>query len=143
LLGRVRLGRRVHMDNHTQSAYSEVQLEFIKASLFTRLLAEYLSDDEYRYLQLTLAANPELGDVIPGTGGVRKLRWHDPRRRKGKRGGLRVIYYYLGEDAQVWFLTLYDKNEAADLSPRERRLLRAAIEQEVRERSRRRAQKGK
>jgi len=67
-------------------------VEFIEAPAFTQLLADYLGDDDYRALQLHLARNPEAGDVIPGTGGFRKLRWADRRRGKGKRGGLRVIY---------------------------------------------------
>ena len=53
-----------------------------------------LSDEDYRTLQQFLARDPEAGDIIPGTGGFRKLRWADSRRRKGKRGGLRIIYYY-------------------------------------------------
>ncbi len=53
---------------------------------------------------------------MPGTGGFRKIRWEDSRRGNGKRGGLRVIYYYLTTDQQIWFFTLYDKNEATDFS---------------------------
>ncbi len=68
-------------------------VEFIEASLFTRLLPEYLTDDEYAQLQLHLANDPEAGDVIPGTGGFRKVRWGDPRRGQRKTRGLRVIYY--------------------------------------------------
>ena len=69
-------------------------MEFIETPAFTRYFSSYLNDDEYRELQIRLAAGPELGDVMPGTGGFRKLRWADPRRGKGRRGGLRVIYYY-------------------------------------------------
>jgi len=72
-----------------------VTVEFIEAPMFTALIAEYMEDDEYRAFQSFLAGEPEAGDVIPGTGGFRKLRWADRRRGKGKRGGLRVIYYYL------------------------------------------------
>ncbi len=75
--------------------------------------------------------NPELGDVMPGTGGFRKLRWQDSRRGKGKGGGLRVIYYYLTADNQVWFFTLYDKDEAADLTAEEKKLLKQAIQNEL------------
>ena len=70
-------------------------MEFVEAPLFTQLLADYLSDDEYRALQFFLARDPEAGDVIPATGGFRKVCWADRRRGKGKRGGLRVVYYYL------------------------------------------------
>lgn len=112
-------------------------MEFIEAPLFTKLLANYLSDDDYRELQLHLARDPEAGDIIPGTGGFRKLRWADRRRRKGKRGGLRVIYHYLISDVQVWLMTLYDKDTVADLSAAEKRVLKAAIEKETRQRAER------
>lgn len=70
-----------------------MELVFFETPLFTRLLPDYLSDESYRVLQRTLLQNPELGDVMPGTGFFRKARWKDARRGKGKRGGLRVIYY--------------------------------------------------
>ena len=113
-------------------------MEFIEAPLFTEMLPDYLGDDQYRELQLYLSLQPEAGEVMPGTGGFRKLRWADQRRGKGKRGGLRVIYYHLVAESVIWFFTLYDKDEAADLSPREKKLLKAAVEQEGRERGRRR-----
>jgi len=73
--------------------------------------------------------NPEMGDVMPGTGGFRKARrWEDARRGKGKRGGLRVIYCYLSADHQIWFFTLYDKDEAADLTTEEKKVLKKAIQ---------------
>jgi hypothetical protein len=81
-----------------------------------------------------LAAGPELGDVMPGTGGFRKLRWADPRRGKGRRGGLRVIYYYFPGEQQIWLMTLYGKNEASDLTAKQRQALKNAIEIEVRAR---------
>jgi len=74
-------------------------MEFIEAPAFTHHLAKYLEDEQYRKLQNALAAAPELGGVIPGTGGFRKLRWADARRGKGRRGGLRVIYYWF--DGQI------------------------------------------
>jgi hypothetical protein len=67
-------------------------MEFIEAPAFTRHLRDYLIDDGYSALQAKLAANPEFGDLIPGTGGFRKMRWADSRRGKGRRGGLRIIY---------------------------------------------------
>ncbi len=82
-----------------------------------------------------LARDPEAGDVIPGTGGFRKLRWPHRRRGKGKRGGLRVIYYYFISDTQIWLTTVYDKDEASDLSPAERRALKFAVDQELRQRT--------
>ena len=125
------------MDVHTQFAYT-LNVEFIETPTFTALIADYLEDDEYRALQSFLAAEPEAGDVIQGTGGFRKLRWADRRRGKGKRGGLRVIYYYLLADTQIWLMTLYDKGEAADLSAAEKRLLRAALSAELARRATRR-----
>lgn len=65
-------------------------LSFIETRLFTKLVLEYLSDEDFGALQRALMANPEAGPVIPGSGGVRKLRWAAPGR--GKRGGYRVIY---------------------------------------------------
>jgi hypothetical protein len=110
-------------------------VEFIEAPCFTQVLPGYLDADDYHELQLHLARDPEAGDVIPGTGGFRKLRWPDRRRGKGKRGGLRVIYYYLVSDTQVWFMAVYGKDEAAALSPAERRALKTAIDEELRQRA--------
>lgn len=118
-------------------------MEFIEAPLFTQLLPDYLAEDGYIALQLFLVRDPEAGDVIPGTGGFRKLRWADPRRGKGKRGGLRVIYYHFVGDNQIWFITLYGKDEMKDLSPDERRALKAAIDQESGRRALRRAARRK
>jgi len=72
-----------------------MQLVFLETPLFTRLLGDYLTDESYRELQCALMDNPQVGDLMPGTGGFRKIRREDARRGKGKRGGLRVIYYYL------------------------------------------------
>lgn len=106
-------------------------MEFVEAPAFTRYLSAYLDDDEYRELQGELAANPDLGDLMPGTGGFRKMRWADPRRGKGKRGGLRIIYYHFPSDRQIWLMTLYDKSEASDLTSREKKTLKTAIEHEL------------
>ena len=78
--------------------------------------AAYMDDAAYRSLQLTLMENPVAGPVIEGTGGLRKLRHADPRRGKGKRGGLRVIYYWWSGGSQFWLFTVYDKDEADDLT---------------------------
>jgi hypothetical protein len=109
-------------------------MEFVEAPAFTRYLSMYLADEDYRQLQNRLASNPELGDVMSGTGGFRKLRWIDARRGKGRRGGLRIIYYYFFADQQIWLMTLYDKNEASDLSPSVKKTLKKAIEEELRAR---------
>jgi hypothetical protein len=75
---------------------------------------------------------------MPGTGGFRKVRWADPRRGKGRRGGLRLIYFYFPSDQQIWLMTLYDKDEAADLTPKERKVLKAALGAELKAREARR-----
>jgi hypothetical protein len=89
-------------------------LTFIETKLFTRLVHDYFTDDEYAELQNSIVASPEAGDLIRGSGGVRKLRWGVAGR--GKRGGVRVIYYLRLRQGQVWMLTLYAKNEAESIS---------------------------
>ncbi|MGB5200826.1 MAG: type II toxin-antitoxin system RelE/ParE family toxin [Sedimenticolaceae bacterium] len=73
---------------------------------------------------------------MSGTGGFREVRWEDARRGKGKRGGLRVVYYYLTADHQIWFFTLYDKDEATDLTTEEKKALKKAIQAELEARRR-------
>jgi hypothetical protein len=79
-------------------------VEFIEASAFTRRIYDYLSEEEYLGLQSFLLQYPEAGKVVPGSGGVRKLRWAVPGR--GKRGGLRIIYYYRSRHDEIWLLTV-------------------------------------
>lgn len=88
-------------------------LTFVETRLFTSLVQRYLSDDEYAVLQQALADNPDAGDVIRGSGGVRKLRWGISGR--GKRGGIRVIYYLRPRQGEIWMLTLHAKNEAESI----------------------------
>lgn len=88
-------------------------ISFVETKLFTRLVQEYLSDEAYSALQQALLADPEAGAVIPGSGGVRKLRWGVAGR--GKRGGIRVIYFLRTRQGQVWMLTLYPKNVAENI----------------------------
>ena len=80
---------------------------FIESAVFERLCALYLDDDEYAELQQFMMEVPEAGNVVPGSGGVRKLRWK--RKGMGKRGGLRVIYYVRYRPNEFWMLTLYAK----------------------------------
>jgi len=96
------------------------QMEFFEAPAFTRHISRYLTDGEYRRFQTRLVVAPEAGPIIPGAGGFRKIRWLDRRRAKGGRGGLRVIYYYFAASQQIWLMTLYDKDEASDLTPKQK-----------------------
>lgn len=82
---------------------------FIETSLFTKLVLDYLNDDEYRALQNYLLVTPDAGDIVRGSGGVRKVRW--ALEQKGKRGGIRVIYYWRPHANEIFLLTLYSKNE--------------------------------
>ncbi len=88
-------------------------LTFVESTLFTSVVHEYLSDDEYAALQQALTDNPEAGDVMRASGGVRKIRWGIAGR--GKRGGIRVIYYLRSRQRETWMLTLYAKNEAESI----------------------------
>lgn len=106
-------------------------MEFVEAPAFTRMVANYLQEDEYLRLQRRLEQNPAAGDLMPGAGGFRKLRWQDPSRSKGRRGGLRLIYYYFASDHQIWLMTVYSKDEADDLTAKEKGLLREAIKVEL------------
>lgn len=93
--------------------YNCLVLTFVETRLFTQLVSQYLTDDEYAALQRELMDAPDSGDVVRGSGGVRKLRWAGSGR--GKRGGVRVIYYLRLRRGQIWMLTLYAKNEAATI----------------------------
>jgi hypothetical protein len=103
---------------------------FVEAPAFSRYRDDYIDDEGFAVLQYRLAENPDPGDLVPGAGGVRKVRWRDPRRKKGKRGGLRIIYYCFFSEEEIWLMTLYDKDEAADLSKNEKDQLRRALETE-------------
>ena len=99
---------------------------FIETRLFTRLVQEYLDDDEYRELQKVLMDNPETGNIIPGSGGLRKVRWRAPGR--GKRGGYRVIYYARLKQGVILMLTMYPKNLAENIPAHVLRQIRKEIE---------------
>lgn len=100
---------------------------FRETTLFTKQVVEKLTDSEYRELQAALMLQPELGDLIPETGGLRKVRWADAGRGKGKRGGLRVIYYWYAPLALIYLLIMYSKSDRDDLSPEEKKTLRKLI----------------
>ena len=108
-------------------AYVMQGMEFIETPTFTRLLADLLTDDEYAGLQNVLVENPERGDIIKGGGGIRKLRHALPGR--GKSGGVRVIYYWLRDDGQIYMLLIYPKSKKDDLTDRETALLREFVKE--------------
>ena len=103
-------------------------LSFRETSVFTRQINELLTDDELSALEWALMADPARGDLIRGSGGLRKLRWAGSGR--GKRGGLRIIYYWHVPGASILFLLAYAKNDQEDLSPAQLKLLKTIIDHE-------------
>ena len=104
---------------------------FVELPPFERYRQRYLTDEAFRRLQLELLHNLLKGEVIQGTGGLRKARFGDMQRRKGKRGGIRVIYYWFTADSEIYLLLAYGKNEKADLSPQEVKVLRELVEENM------------
>jgi mRNA-degrading endonuclease RelE of RelBE toxin-antitoxin system len=102
----------------------------VETSVFTRQIQALLSDEEYRLLQTQLVANPQLGKVIPGSGGLRKTRWSTGSR--GKRGGIRVIDYWVASDEVILMLLVYPKNVQDDLTREQMKTLRKIINEEYR-----------
>nr|WP_255758755.1 toxin [Neisseria lisongii] len=94
---------------------------------FIRYRNDYFDDESYRAFQNELLRNPEKGDVIQGTGGLRKVRIADAKRNKGKRGGARVVYYWYVCRSQFLLFTVYGKDMQEDLSADERKLLAAML----------------
>ena len=101
---------------------------FIETPVFTRQIKALVEDEEYRLLQLRLVANPDAGDLMPRSGGLRKIRVGVTGR--GKRGGARVIYYWVTARSQIYMLLAYAKNAQEDLSEQQLRTLRALVKQE-------------
>lgn len=87
--------------------------QFIESRLFERLVYDYLDDEGYGFMQSWLAQRPESGDLVPHSGGCRKLRWQVAD--KGKRGGVRVIYYVKLRDGRIWLLTIYGKGATGNI----------------------------
>ncbi len=114
------------LDAATATPYSDAVFEFIETPHFTRILDRYLDDDEYSALQGYLSSNPEAGVIVPGSGGVRKARWRAEGR--GKRGGLRVIYFAKLAREEIWMLTIYGKNARENIPAHLLRTMREEIE---------------
>lgn len=88
---------------------------FVETPVFTRRIGSYLEDDEYRRLQVFLAEHPDAGKIIQGSGGMRKMRW--ARSGRGKRGGLRIIYFWWVSRDRISMLLVYPKSEQDELTP--------------------------
>jgi hypothetical protein len=104
-------------------------MEFFETPIFTKLIQKLISDEEYHLLQLQLSVRPESGDIIKGSGGIRKLRWAGSGR--GKRGGIRVVYYYITEDEQIYMLHAYSKSKKDDLTADQLKQLKQLVEEQL------------
>ena len=104
-------------------------MRFVETPIFTREVTELLSDEEYRGLQLALLFQPEQGPLIPKGGGLRKIRWR--KSGSGKRGGLRMIYFWDKDSDTIYMLFVYQKNEQEDLTPNQLRVLRKLVREEL------------
>lgn len=100
----------------------------IETSICTQRLQELISDEEYRLLQLYLVNKPDAGKIIPGSGGLRKLRWSAAGH--GKRGGMRVVYYLLMPRDTILLLYIYPKSERDDLTTEQLRQIKKVVEKE-------------
>ncbi len=106
-----------------------MRITLIQLSMFTKKWSKLgLTDEDLQSLESLLIANPEIGVVIPGTGGLRKLRFAPPNWHTGKRGAARVIYAFIVPGEAVYLFTLYGKNEQSDLSPEEKKVFRQVLE---------------
>lgn len=104
-------------------------LTFVELSVFARIREIYLDDQEFGRLQAYLIAHPDAGAVIAHTGGCRKLRWAGSGR--GKRGGIRVIYFWQRTNGQVVFVTVYAKNVVESIPTATLRAMKEAFDEEV------------
>lgn len=98
----------------------------VETSVFTRRTKELMKDDEYKALQEALINRPEMGDLIQGTSGLRKVRWKLEGR--GKSGGIRTIYYWKKSDDQIYMLYVYPKNEQENITAEQKKLLKQIVE---------------
>jgi hypothetical protein len=103
-------------------------VRFVETPIFTRVITRLLDDDEYRSLQIALMLRPEQGPIVRGAGGLRKVRW--AKAGAGKRGGLRVIYYWAPKETAIYMLYAYAKNEQGDLTPAQARALGQLVREE-------------
>jgi mRNA-degrading endonuclease RelE of RelBE toxin-antitoxin system len=104
-------------------------MTFVETPVFTKRVLGLLADDEYRELQLFLNRSPEAGDVIPGSHGLRKVRW--AMSGKGKRGGVRIIYFWVRPREIILMLFVFKKNERSDLTAKQIRILKDIVMKEL------------
>lgn len=117
----------------TPMTYTFSAVTFVELPVFSSARETYLDDDEFSEIQRALINHPLAGDLIPASGGARKLRWM--RSGMGKRGGLRVIYYHVDHRNQIWLLTLYSKNTRDNIQPQTLKKLTDAIHAETKRKS--------
>ncbi|WP_330927187.1 type II toxin-antitoxin system RelE/ParE family toxin [Candidatus Sororendozoicomonas aggregata] len=96
-------------------------MEFVEASIFTKIITQLMTDDDYRAMQEAMIAQPDIGSLIKGTGGLRKFRWK--LDSSGKRGGARIIYYWQVNEDTFYMLYAYSKNRQTDLTSAEKKAL--------------------
>ena len=103
-------------------------MRFVETPIFTKIITGLLDDEDYRRLQVTLILRPEQGPIIRGSGGLRKVRW--AKAGAGKRGGLRLIYYWVPTESTFVMLYAYSKSDQADLTPSQTRRLGQIVREE-------------
>lgn len=111
---------------NTPLAYSGEVMVIIETPIFTRLIKEMMNDDEYRELQEALVSRPDSGSLIKKSGGLRKVRWK--RQGRGKSGRIRVIYYWMVTDEQIYMLYIYPKGKQENLTPQQLATLKSIVE---------------
>lgn len=104
-------------------------MRFVETPLFTAQVTELLSDADYSGLQAALVLRPDTGAIIPGSGGIRKLRWG--REGKGKRGGVRILYYWHVRDDAIYMLLIFSKAHREDVTPRQLKTLRRVVKENL------------
>ena len=102
----------------------------VETHVFTKLICKLLPDEQLRRLQLALMLRPGQGALVPGGSGLRKLRWGQPGR--GKRGGLRILYYCDSESDRIYMIYVYKKTESSDLSRAQLKELARVVREELR-----------
>lgn len=100
-----------------------------ETTIFTKIILDVLPDDNYRQLQEELIKKPDIGKIIKGSGGIRKTRWNLPG--KGKSGGIRIIYYWITKEDQIYMLYAYTKTKQENLTAEQLSILKKVVEEEL------------